>query len=106
MTPRKPVVRAVKARRRSRVACGCWLQVGTYIIRGPDGRSKCAACVISSLQAAERALRLPAATNRGGPGRTNFPHRKRCLPEVSIITAGIPASLRNSCECRSRACMS
>jgi hypothetical protein len=38
MTPRKPVVRAVKARRRSRVACGCWLQVGTYIIRGPDGR--------------------------------------------------------------------
>jgi len=72
MTPRKPVVRAVKARRRSRVACGCWLQVGTYIIRGPDGRSKCAACVISSLQAAERVLRRRPRRTEGDPAARTF----------------------------------
>jgi len=57
VTPRKPVVRAMKARRSSKLACGCFVRTGEYIIRSPDGKWRCAACVIASLQAAERALR-------------------------------------------------
>jgi len=57
MTPRKPVVRAMKARRASRVSCGCFVRTGEYIIRSTDGKWRCAACVIATLQAAERALR-------------------------------------------------
>ena len=61
----KPVVRAQKARRTSRVACGCWVKVGTHIIRGLDGRWRCAQCVIAALMAE------PPKPGRGGRDTLN-----------------------------------
>lgn len=67
MTAPKPVVRARKARRASKLACGCYVRTGEHIIRGPDGRWRCARCVIASLMAE------PPRPGRGGrdePGHT------------------------------------
>ena len=52
MTAPKPAVRARKARRSSRLACGCYVHVGERIIRTPDGRWQCAPCVIAAAIAA------------------------------------------------------
>jgi hypothetical protein len=56
----KPAVRARKARRASRLACGCWVQVGARIIRCPDGKWKCVPCVLRPL------MTEPPRPGRGG----------------------------------------
>jgi len=38
-----------KARKSSRVACGCFVRVGERIIRTADGCWQCAACVIAAI---------------------------------------------------------
>jgi len=49
--PARGTILSRKARKNSRVACGCWVTVGTRIIRTPDGRWRCAQCVIAPLLA-------------------------------------------------------
>jgi len=58
--PGRGTVRSRKARKSSRVACGCYVRPGTRIIRCPDGRWRCAQCVIASLMAE------PPKPGRGG----------------------------------------
>ena len=48
-----------KARKSSRVACGCYVRPGERIIRTPDGRWRCAQCVIAAL-----ATQTPAPQRR------------------------------------------
>ena len=50
--PARGTVLSRKARRSSRVACGCYVRVGERIIRTPDGHWRCAACVIAAAAAA------------------------------------------------------
>jgi hypothetical protein len=40
--------RSMKARRSSRVSCGCWVMAGSRIVRGPDGRWRCIGCVLEA----------------------------------------------------------
>jgi hypothetical protein len=56
----RDVPRSRKARRTGQVACGCWIQVGTRIIRGADGRWRCIRCVLAAL------MTEPPAPGRGG----------------------------------------
>lgn len=55
MTP--PKIRAKKARYASKLACGCHVRPGEQIVRYPDGKWRCARCLIAALRAAEQALR-------------------------------------------------
>ena len=64
MTAPRPAVRSRKARKNSRLACGCYVRVGERIIRCPDGRWRCAQCVIATLTAA------PPEPGRGGQDGT------------------------------------
>ena len=47
--PARGTVLSRKARKSSRVACGCYVSTGERIIRTPDGRWRCAQCVIAAI---------------------------------------------------------